>query len=202
MSGTTLTNEIIKPMLTIDLNATYNDFVQYQGEQTATLPYTLNAIPVESGGNVTIDGQQYIADYVDFDSRKLVRLCGVIDSYSSEEITTPYISTTGELSEGAIVAYQLETPKVVDITADVVQQFAQLYSYYPITNVFASSAGASPILDFEVSNTETGAKSLENKNMCTTVVGGVGMIAGEAASMTRIVVSDTEPDDKSVVWVQ
>lgn len=33
-------------------------------EQSVTLPITLNAIPVESGGNVTIDGQQYIADRV------------------------------------------------------------------------------------------------------------------------------------------
>lgn len=33
-------------------------------EQTVQLPYTLNAIPVASGGNVTIDGQQYIADRV------------------------------------------------------------------------------------------------------------------------------------------
>ena len=41
--------------------------------QTATLPYTLNAIPVESGGNVTIDGQQYIADYVDVERGKLVK---------------------------------------------------------------------------------------------------------------------------------
>lgn len=32
--------------------------------QTVTLPYTLNAIPVSSGGNVTIGGQQYIADRV------------------------------------------------------------------------------------------------------------------------------------------
>lgn len=32
--------------------------------QTVTLPYTLNAIPVSSGGNVTVDGQQYIADRV------------------------------------------------------------------------------------------------------------------------------------------
>ena len=36
----------------------------YYEEQTVTLPYTLNAIPVSSGGNVTIDGQQYIADRV------------------------------------------------------------------------------------------------------------------------------------------
>lgn len=45
-------------------------------EQTVTLPYTLNAIPVESGGNVTIDGQQYIADYVDVERGKLVRMVG------------------------------------------------------------------------------------------------------------------------------
>lgn len=42
-------------------------------EQTIQLPYTLNAIPVESGGNVTIDGQQYIADYVDVERGKVVR---------------------------------------------------------------------------------------------------------------------------------
>ena len=34
---------------------------------------TLNAIPVSSGGNVTIDGQQYIADYVDIEKEKLYR---------------------------------------------------------------------------------------------------------------------------------
>ena len=44
-------------------------------ETTATLPYTLNAIPVSSGGNVTINGQQYIADYVDFEKKQLVRMC-------------------------------------------------------------------------------------------------------------------------------
>lgn len=45
-------------------------------EQTVALPYTLNAIPVSSGGNVTIDGQQYIADYVDVEREKLVRMVG------------------------------------------------------------------------------------------------------------------------------
>lgn len=41
--------------------------------QTVTLLYTLNAIPVSSGGNVTIDGQQYVADYVDVERGKIVR---------------------------------------------------------------------------------------------------------------------------------
>lgn len=34
---------------------------------------TLNAIPVKSGGNVTINGQQYIADYVDVERGKIVK---------------------------------------------------------------------------------------------------------------------------------
>lgn len=42
--------------------------------QTVTLPYTLNAIPVSSGGNITIDGQQYVSDYVDVERGKLVRM--------------------------------------------------------------------------------------------------------------------------------
>ena len=44
-------------------------------EQSIQLPITLNAIPVQSGGNVTIDGQQYIADYVDVERGKVVRVC-------------------------------------------------------------------------------------------------------------------------------
>lgn len=42
-------------------------------EQSVQLPYTLNAIPVASGGNVTINGQQYIADYVDVERGKVIR---------------------------------------------------------------------------------------------------------------------------------
>lgn len=45
-------------------------------EQTVTLPYTLNAVPVNSGGNVTIDGQQYVSDYFDVERGKLVRMVG------------------------------------------------------------------------------------------------------------------------------
>lgn len=42
--------------------------------KTVTIPYTLNAIPVSSGGNVTIDGQQYVSDYVDVERGKLVMM--------------------------------------------------------------------------------------------------------------------------------
>ena len=94
---------LLRPMLTTDLTATYDDYEPYVGgipspnpeypqeiksvvkpvvtisdgkgkQQTAALPYTLNAIPVSYGGNVTIDGQQYVADYVDVERGKLVRM--------------------------------------------------------------------------------------------------------------------------------
>lgn len=48
-------------------------------EQTVALPYTLNVIPVNSGGNVTIDGQQYIADYVDVERGKRIKMVGEVD---------------------------------------------------------------------------------------------------------------------------
>lgn len=79
LNGTTVKNLLFKPMLTTDLTATYDDFEPYH-EQTVTLPYTLNAIPVSSGGNVTIDGQQYIADYVDVERGKLVRMVDDVEA--------------------------------------------------------------------------------------------------------------------------
>lgn len=52
-----------------EIKSVVNPTVKFSNEdgtksQTVTLPYTLNAIPVESGGNVTIDGQQYTSDRV------------------------------------------------------------------------------------------------------------------------------------------
>ena len=57
------------------------NYEQYT-EQSIQLPYTLNAIPVASGCNVTIDGQQYIADYVDVERGKLVKCIEQIDHSS------------------------------------------------------------------------------------------------------------------------
>lgn len=62
----------------VEINSVVNPTVKVSNEdeaksQTVTLPYTLNAIPVSSGGNITINGQQYIADYVDVEKGKLHR---------------------------------------------------------------------------------------------------------------------------------
>ena len=44
------------------------------------------------------------------DSWKLAQNTATIDSYAGEDISTAYISSTGSLSAGATVIYQLETP--------------------------------------------------------------------------------------------
>ena len=51
----------IKNVVNPTIKLSNEDGTQFE---TVTLPYTLNAIPVSSGGNVIIDGQQYIADRV------------------------------------------------------------------------------------------------------------------------------------------
>lgn len=56
----------------IELSENATTYEPYK-EQTIQLPVTLKAIQVSSGGNVTINGQQYIADYVDVENGKIVK---------------------------------------------------------------------------------------------------------------------------------
>lgn len=95
-------------------------------QQIVTLPYTLNAIPVTSGGNITIAGQQYIADYVNVELGKLVRMVDSIKLDTSQSI----IDKTDWL---------LDTPTETDLTADEIASFKALVSYYPTTNVSTTS---------------------------------------------------------------
>ena len=62
ISGTTLTNEIVKPMLTTDLNATYDDFVPYGGYEIQSCGKNLFDIlkcnyACNAGGSYAINGE-------------------------------------------------------------------------------------------------------------------------------------------------
>lgn len=102
-----------------------NTYEQYK-EQSMQLPITLNAIPVSSGGNVTIDGQQYIADYVDVERGKLVKM---VDS--SKLDNTQSIANKTE--------WLLAEPQEIDLTQEEVQTLKALATYYPTTNIFINS---------------------------------------------------------------
>lgn len=97
--GYTCNNVIFKPMIvdaSLYPDTTYDDFEPYH-EQTVTLPYTLNAIPVSSGGNVTIDGQQYVSDYVDVERGKLVRMCKEYVITGSERLAMYWLGNASYL---------------------------------------------------------------------------------------------------------
>lgn len=98
-----------------------------------TSPITLRGIPVPSGGNVTIDGQQYIADYIDSLTGKVNRLNGYIDSYNGEEVGTIFMSTTGQLTTGAKVIYKLSQPTQEDLPQQDQEAIRALTTYYPNT---------------------------------------------------------------------
>lgn len=149
-------NALVKPMFTADLAATYDDFEPYTGGipspnpdypqeiksvvnptvklsnedetqfKTLTLPYTLNAIPVSSGGNVTIGGQQYIADYVDVERGKLVKM---VDSSKLDNTQ----SIIGKIE------WLLAEPQEIDLTQEEVYALKALATYYPTTSISVNS---------------------------------------------------------------
>ena len=94
--------------------------------QTVTLPYTLNAIPVSSDGNVTINGQQYIADYADVKRGKLVKM---VDSSKLDNTQSMMGKTEWLLVE----------PQEIDLTQEEMQTLKTLATYYPTTNIFINS---------------------------------------------------------------
>ena len=63
----------IKSVVNPTIKVTNKDGLKVQSVTLNNI--TLNAIPVSSGGNVTINGQQYVADYVDVERGKVVRMC-------------------------------------------------------------------------------------------------------------------------------
>ena len=81
-ANTVLNNVIIKPMIvdaSLYPDTTYDDYEPYH-EQTVTLPYDLYGVKVPSGGNITIDGQQYVSDYFDVERGKLVRMVDDVEA--------------------------------------------------------------------------------------------------------------------------
>lgn len=79
--------------------------------QTTDLSAALCGIPVDGEGTYALDGQSWLADEIDLARDMIIRRCGVIDSYANEVIPGAYLSSTGDLSEGAQVVYTLDAPE-------------------------------------------------------------------------------------------
>lgn len=136
--GESVKNVKIYPQL--ELGSTPTPYEPYH-EQTVTLPYTLNAIPVNSGGNVTINGQQYIADYVDVERGKLVRMVSPVVVSDSEYITgnnnshqvriNKYIKNTTGDKIGIILCDKLRPASAGDVWNGVADNIVSVHNGDP-----------------------------------------------------------------------
>ena len=116
-------------MVSFEPNAQYEPY-KSQSPLTISTPNGLPGIPVDSGGNYTdAEGQQRACDVKDYSIGKYTQMVGHIESYNGETITTPYISTTGQLSTGAEVYYVLDEPVVMDISAEELAAYRALHTY-------------------------------------------------------------------------
>lgn len=112
-----------------------------------------------SGTEFTVDlGQEYLGsvgtaqDYVynDGENWYIHREVGYIESYSGETITGAYLSTSGTLTAGDTVYYELETPEEVEITNETLLvglRLIQTYTFANGTTTITSTANVPAVMD-------------------------------------------------------
>ena len=127
---------------------------------TLSTPNGLPGVPVKSSGNCTdLTGQAFTSDYWDFADGLQHILCGQIASYNNEEITTPYISSTGDLTTGAQVVYVLPEPQTQPIPAETLAAYQALTSYAGTTVI----STAEPVAGMEATVYCDTAKAMDSK---------------------------------------
>ena len=133
---------------------TLEDFKAYTAQtMSISTPNGLRGIPVTSGGNYTdADGQQWICDEIDLSSGVMVQNVGKIENYAGETIHGAWMSSTGELSEGATVLYDLYAlPEVEEgeeveevepietpLPEEAIAAYAELHTYRRDTNIYSN----------------------------------------------------------------
>lgn len=138
-SGTSTSATISEIM--INAGSVALPYEPYKTPQSVSLstPNGLAGLKVSSGGNYTdASGQQWICDEIVRNERgtgKRIQRIGIIESYASETINTAYMSTTGQLTEGATVIYVLDDAIETDLTAEEIAALSALHTYYPTTTI-------------------------------------------------------------------
>lgn len=138
-SGTSTSATISEIM--INAGSVALPYEPYKTPQSVSLstPNGLAGLKVSSGGNYTdASGQQWICDELVRNERgtgKRIQRIGIIESYASETINTAYMSTTGQLTEGATVLYVLDDVIETDLSDEEIAALSALQTYYPTTTI-------------------------------------------------------------------
>lgn len=127
-----LDNLVLKPML-VSSESEEGEFEEYK-EQVATFPYTLNAIPVTSDGNYTDEnGQQYIADFVDIERKKLVR---VVKKVFLQQVSW------GKISYKGVFRFYNTTSAALNIKQNIISKDnISMSSHFNFTNTMPDTVG-------------------------------------------------------------
>lgn len=117
--------------LQLEEGDTATDYIEHQ-EQNYTVPVQkpFRAIGDVRDRFVKQDGKRY-------EEHKIKR----INSYNNEEITTAYMSNIGELSTGAVVDYVLETPELIECTAEqcrILDEIENSENYKELTYIYST----------------------------------------------------------------
>ena len=132
-SGSTFNNVVYKPMLTLDLDATYDDYEPYK-ETKVTTDLTLRAIEVTSSDDYTYerDGKYYIADTIDWSedrgyqiTRRIKR--EVFDG-SEDEVINLWNNTTGSTQRRFAIKL-LSFPKFITNAIGIVERWQGIANY-------------------------------------------------------------------------
>lgn len=161
-NGTTTIHECTaSELLQLEVGSTATAYEAPHSQSiVAVTPNGLPGVPVDSGGNYTdAEGQQSACDVKDYGTGKYTQMVGHIESYNDENITTPHMSTTGQLSAGAEVYYVLDEPVVTDISADELAAYRTLHTYDGATVV----STAEDVAGIEVKYLADGEKYIDRK---------------------------------------
>ena len=144
-SSCTVINNYTMVLLGNDVN---RDYESYKPTQflTYSISSSFHGFPINFNGNyMDKDRQEWICDEIDFGRGKHIQRIGKIDHYTNENVGDVYMSTTGQLSDGATVIYPLETPIETDLPEEVMDAYHQLTMYYPNTTITTDSSPAAGI---------------------------------------------------------
>ena len=136
------------PVITLNSGKVRIENIQIECGETATPyePYKGQSLTV-STRNTLGSVRDVAKDEIDFAKGERIERTAVIESYSGEVINSAYVSTTGELSEGATVRYVLDTPVVTPLSEAELAAYAALHTYRGNTTV-SNDAGAHMELEY------------------------------------------------------
>lgn len=106
-----------------------------------TLPVSVSGglygIKVTSGGNYTdADGQMWLCDEIDFAKGVHIQRTDFINVYAGEEVGDIWMSSTGELSDGAEVLYAIAEPIETPLSEEEIAAYRALRTNHPYSTVY------------------------------------------------------------------